>query len=194
MAPLPPNSTPRVYFDYISGNAATSKAHTASLRMNQGTFDQAQVQALFAAVLASMGQDSFRVGWKVTSVRVQQANSSFSLPVPLIPGLSSFQGTNAGAWTENQEAIEWTFQARSGASGRRVDFSLFGVYVTIPTNFRYVAGAVGSPAWVGNVVGLLNNTSTYPQLPVAVDGTRATFYPYVNANYNSYWEGEIRRS
>lgn len=190
MAPLPANNTSRWFFDYVTGSASYSLEHTIGLRFNQtlpGSGDQAP-QTRFLAILNAFGTVAFRTGWRVIRVRYQGQGTSFSLPVSALAGLAAFVGTGAtagaGSVTECQEA---TFQGRSFTTGRKVDFSLFGLVVGVPEGFRYTGT---NPAYLPNVVAQLNNFSEAPI--VTVDGTTAQWYPYMNMNFNSYWERRQR--
>lgn len=193
MVALPQNNTDRVHFDYVTGVQTTSKRHTVTFRGVGPVFDTGDVQDFFVDFLTALGPSVLRVGWKVEGVRLSPVGQNFSLPLPIVPALQAFAGTSATVLNELQETQEWTWQGRSFTSGRRVDFSLYGLVTVPPTNLRYTAGGGGSPAWVAATVNILNNHATYPWGPATVDGTMPTWQQYVNMNYNSYWEGEIRR-
>ena len=186
MAPLPPNATARYFIDYVTGNAATSREHTVQIRCSNET-SPADAQTAFLALLNAMGTPRFGTGWRVLRVRFQQAGTDFSIPVTLDPALGSFVGTG-GAVTPPNEALELTFQGRSFTSGRRGDLSLYGTAgYNLATNYRLTPGEA---AWVGDAVAVLNSVETIVWR--AIDGTRLTFYPYANWNFNSYWERKLR--
>lgn len=187
MAPLPQNSTARVFFDYITGNAATSVEHTMGFRV-ASSMDDNQKQLAVSTFLNAIGATLLVVGWRIVRCRVQAAGSNFSLPVPLIAGLASLAGENLDAFSPEREAVEWTWQGRSTSTGRRVDVSIYGIAAAVPPNFRIPAG-VGSPNWVNNTIAQLNGAATEI---LVIDGTEAIWYNYVNANYNSYWERRLR--
>lgn len=188
MAPLPPNSTARVFFDYVTGNAVTSVEHTVGFRVASSLSDDGK-QLAVSTFLNSIGAGTLVIGWRIIRARVQAAGSNFSQPIPLIAGLASLVGTfNSSAFGADREAIEWTWQGRSYSTGRRVDISLYGLAQALPVNFRLPVGG-SSPAWVGNTVTQLNGAATEI---LAIDGAEATWYNYVNANYNSYWERRLR--
>lgn len=186
MAPLPQNATARYFFDYVTGNAATSQNHTVQVRCSNETTPE-DAQEAFWSLLTAMGSARFGSGWRVIRVRYQAAGTDFSIPVTLGATLASFVGTG-GNVSPPSEAIELTFQGRSFTSGRRGDLSLYGtVGYSLTTNYRLTPGEA---SWVGDAVAVLNSVETIVWR--AVDGTRLTFYPYANWNYNSYWERKLR--
>jgi hypothetical protein len=186
VAPLPQNSTARYFFDYVTGNAATSREHTAQMRCSNATSESA-AQEGFWALLDAMGTARFGSGWRVIRVRYQPAGVDFSVPVALNATLASFIGTG-GNISPPSEAIELTFQGRSFASGRRGDVSLYGtVGYSLTTNYRLTPGEA---TWVAAAVAVLNAAES--DLWRAIDGSRLTWYPYANWNYNSYWERKLR--
>lgn len=191
MAPLPPNTTGRIFFDYATA-ATAGVEHTVAWRVPLGEFSSTVVQDNFLAFLQAVGAGNLRVGWRVLRARYQEAGSDFSTPLGLTPGLAAFVGTSAVSFPANREAEEWTWQGRSPGTGRRVDFSLYGITTNPPANFRYPAGA-GSPAWVGATVTALNNSSALGR-PTTIDGSFPIWYQYVNFNANSYWERRLRTS
>lgn len=191
MAPLNPNTTGRVYFDYITGNQATSQEHTLMMRFAVGAgFDLGDAQEEMLAFLQSYGATEFADGWRIQGIRLSQPLQDFSLPFTLIPTLAAFVGTG-GSLSPSQEAREWTHQGRSFTSGRRVDLSLYGIVENDPANFRIIGGPGTFPTKVATAATNLNLQSAAGYF-VAIDGTPATWYPYLNMNYNSYWERRIR--
>ena len=189
MAPLPANQTPRLFVDYISGNLPTSIEHTMSFRAGVGgtPIDLDALQGKVTSFLLGIGAANLRNGWRVIRVRFQNGGEDFSVPYPLISSLEGFSGSSSVSLTQDREAIEWSFVGRSFVSGRRVKVSVYGLTVGIPPTFRLTAGAV---PWVNAAVAALNEP-TEPRLR-AIDGTPVNFYPYVNVQYNSYWETRIR--
>jgi len=186
VAPLPANATARFFFDYVTGNAATSQEHTVQVRCSNETSPE-DAQTAFLALLNAMGTARFGNGWRVLRVRYQPAGTDFSIPVYMSPTLAAFVGTG-GAVTPPNEALELTFQGRSFTSGRRGDLSLYGTAgYNLSTNYRLTPGEA---PWVQTAVDVLNSVETIVWR--AIDGTRLTFYPYANWNFNSYWERKLR--
>lgn len=191
MAPLPANNTGRIFYDYVTANTAGVE-HTVAWRVPLGDFSSTVAQDEFLAFLQAVGAGTFRVGWRLIRARYQAAGAAFSTPLALNAGLTAFVGTNSVSYPAQREAEEWTWQGRSNTSGRRVDFSLYGLAVNPPSNFRYPAGGA-SPAFVALSVNRLNTQEALGRA-VAIDGSSPTWYPYVNFNANSYWERRLRTS
>ncbi len=188
MAPLPTNTTARVFYDYVTGDGLTAKEHTFAIRADSEVPPDT-VDAGVRAFLLALGPTTFREGWRIIRSRFHPAGADFSLPRSVTAALAEFIGTNTVAMTDDREAIEWTWQGRSVTTGRRVDFSLYGLNWLIPPSFRLESGG-SSPAWVAASVDALNALTSGVFL--CIDGTSPVFYDYVNANYNSYWERRIR--
>lgn len=193
MAPLPVNATHRCYFDYITGNAAgLSKEHTVMWRINGSNDDQASwesAQARMLVFLQAIGAANLRAGWRVIRCRFSAAATDFSLPVAIGAPLAAFAGTaSGGAWAGDREALELGWEGRSYTTGRRGGFSLYGINVGVPADFRF---AVGEAAFVAPSLTALSEIGGPPL--VCADGTELTFYSYINAQYNSYWESRIRK-
>lgn len=190
LLPLPANNTTRFFFDYVSGGADTSKRHTVQMRVpGPPDTDADTPQAAFLEFLQSIGEDKFAGGWRVESVRVQAEAAIVTLPVTMISTLAAFEGSAANI-AQPLEAREWTWQGRSFYSGRRVDLSLYGINEASPAKFRFPVGG-SSPSWVGTSVDALNGFTDFFW---AIDGSDATWKYYVNSNFNSYWESQIRKS
>jgi len=187
MAPIPPNATARIFVDYITGNGATAQEHTLAVRYAPSATPQSAQTAL-AVVLNAIGASVMRQGWRVLGVRNQPLGSDFTVPVDVVSQLSSFVGTSTSAWPASNEALELRWVGRDYLYGRKVSFSLFGVGVAVPDNYRFPVGG-SSPAWVGSTVSALN---TYTDTFVSIAGNPATWYSYVNAQFNSYWEDRLR--
>ena len=185
MAPLAPNLTTRVFYDYITQEDGLE--HTFQVRGPASDLPAAAHQAV-TDLFAAMGASRFATGWKFLRARVQFTGSDFSLPTVLPPGLFTFVGTG-GALSKQNEAVEYTFQGRAANSGRRVDLSLYGlVGITLDGSYRIVAGDPDY-AWLDDAVGVLN---TAVDAFKALDGQTATWYPYLNYQWNSYWERRMR--
>lgn len=193
MAPLPANNTGRVFFDYVTGTATTSREHTTAIRYNALSITTLGVQIAFFDVLSAFGATNFRVGWKVIRARWQGAGTNVTLPLTLDSTLGAFEGTGSNPpYNPRYETVEDTFQGRSPLTGRRVDFSLYRAMDDSDGSFRVEAGGSGFPLVVAAAVAVLNG---YPEQGtfVTIDGTDgALWYPYMNRNYNSYWERRSR--
>jgi hypothetical protein len=183
MAPLPPNSTGRVWFDYVTGVGATSQEHSVMFRISDFDTDGDSWSTGFLGVLNGFGAGAFREGWKVLRGRVSAPGSNISLPFTPNAALRAFLGTAVAGGTAVAEALEDTVQGRSLTTGRRVDFSLYKGTGFVDPTFRY-----GAPPALLTALSSLNIYG----LGAVIDGTLASWYTYVNQNYNSYWERELR--
>lgn len=184
MAPLPPNSTGRVWYTYVTGLVSTSREHTVMLRIGtEVTNDQAD--AVMLSILEGFGAGAFREGWRILRADIAAAGSTFSFPYQPAAELLDFVGTAdiVVPYRASDEAIEDTCQGRSPVSGRRVDFSLYRAVGPIDTTFRY-----GMPLAVATALSVGSGSG----VPICIDGEAPVWYTYVNQNYNSYWERRTR--
>lgn len=193
MAALPSNNTDRVFFDYVTGNLATSREHTCAVRFSLADNTVEAVQGIFLDLLGALGASNFRNGWRVLRTRVQYATTNVSLPYALEGTLGAFVGTGGSpTYNARYETVEDTFQGRSSSSGRRVDFSLYRAMDDSESTFRVEAGLSGFGIVVGQAVATLNSYAPNGVF-ITIDGTANTiWYPYMNRNYNSYWERRSR--
>jgi hypothetical protein len=187
MAPVPANTTGRVYIDYVTGSGANAKEHTVSIRHGVGISDVA-VQNVFLDILEAFTDNKFSSGWRVIRCRVQAAGTDFSVPVAVTAPLLAFQGVSGGN-TPEMEAREFRFVGRSLTTGRRVSFSLYGL-TQLPTSSTLFRLTQLDDASIGLVVGILQ--AAQPDIFVTADGSAASWYNYANWQYNQYWERAIR--
>lgn len=192
MAPLPTNLTDRLWFDYVSGTQPSSQEHTFMVRCDFAVSPIEDIQEGVLEVLTGFGTNGYRTGWQVVRARVATAGNNFSLPVPLIAGFGTFIGTGSSAYTARLEAVEETFQGRSSTTGRRVDLSLYRALADAAATFRVPGAASGPGSAIRAAVSQMNGMSASGAAFLAIDGSPATWYDYLNSNYNSYWEGDIR--
>jgi len=190
MAALADNGTARLWIDYVTGSSGIE--HTLKVRPADGS--QAGYEAAMntlGVVFGLIGAVNFRQNWRVIRGRVAQQGSDISVVVPLVPALSNFVGTSTQTYSPDREAVQYGFIGRSPTTGRRVSMFLFGLRGTISlSTFRIVGGAAGDPLWVQNVANALNGSENTNIR--TIDGSVATWYNYVNIQYNSYWERRIR--
>lgn len=189
MAPLPPNSTARLFVDYVTGNTLGVE-HTFQVRYLGGDRSAADAQARVLSFLGGVGAGNLVVGWRVLRVRTALAGEDFTGVQTPIAGLAAFIGTNGSGYLRDRQTEEWTWQGRGVASPRRVDISLYGLRADVPQTLRHPVGG-SSPAWVGASCAALQAAGS-PL--VAIDGAEIIWYSYVNQNRNSYWERRIRVS
>lgn len=188
LPPLPANNTNRLFVDYFTGGDGVGVEHTLSVRYigNAAAWGTAQLEVL--ALLSAIGEERFWNGWVPLRARYQEANTVITLPCELYAELAAFTGTG-GAIVRRMDPYEARFVGRSPSTGRRVSLSVYGINFTQPDdNYRVNAGDSGA-SYVAAAVAALNGATT---VFAAVDGTRATWYSYMNVQFNSYWEKRAR--
>lgn len=189
MAPLPANSTDRFFLDYVTNNTSSATEHTMGVRLKP-TAGADGAAIWFVTLLQGIGASNLYAGWRPIRLRYQAGGSNFTVPVGLGNTLSAFVGTaSLTSIVQSREAVEVTLQARSYTTGRRTDISIYGTTVNTG-NFRYAIGAANAPTWL--TAAFIDSLNQAGQPAIAVDGTEVRFYPYVNVNYNSYWETRLR--
>lgn len=185
MAALPTNLTARLWIDYVASTGGAQ--HTFMVRYDPAvttlTSTMSAVESLLDFISGALAN-----GWRIQGARKADPGSDFSLPVELSTGLAAVQGTG-GVLPAQYLPRETRLVGRSQTTGRRVSLSLYGYRPDTPANFRWGPGEVSITN--SAVFSLLNAA---PGIFLAVDGTKATFYPYANVQYNSYWEGRARVS
>lgn len=189
MAPLLPNSTARMFYDYITADSAAGGVeHTLMVRFVGTEAQYPDVHQEVTDLFTAIGAARFQSGWKFLRARVSAVDSNISLPTVLPPGLATFVG-NAGDNPRYFEAVEATFQGRSPTTGRRVDISLYGMAGISTNDFYRVQVGNANYAWLGPAVAALNAATIGFR---AIGGSEASWYPYLNLNFNSYWERRLR--
>lgn len=190
MAPVPPNSTDRVFLDYTS----LQIPHTLILRLPPaGSVTDAEVVAAAAAAILvnrMLDTDSF------TAARVQQSGTNFSLPIAFtqVNGVIPLSG-GANAWAEDPESAFITFVARGTATGRRVRWEFFTSVKTTtwPGDNRYNPGdAAPVDTLRTNWTNFVENGVTPTQQIVTVAADIPVVYDYVNIGKNAYWQRKQR--
>lgn len=182
MAPLPPNNTGRLFLDYTTG----VHEHTLSVR-----FDSATTLAPAANFLSIFLNDIellLPASWQVTGARYQMPLTDLTLPYS-DPTLTSFAGGGGGTLQAYEEPREWVYVGRSSVTGRRWELSIYGLLLATPGDYRLGTGSL-PPAIGASLDTIASATSTGAW--VAIDGNEFVVYPYVNCNFNSYWEARQR--
>lgn len=187
MAPLPANTTARIFLDYVTGLTTTATEHTLSIRYNDAVGNvaaqEAALELLQALTPGRLAQD-----WRIIRVRNQNAGTDFSVPVAAIPGLIAFIGT-AGSLSIEDEARELRFVGRSFSTGRRASISLYGWDAFPVTNTAFRLTPSDDPI-IGDVQAVLRDKQ--PDVFICIDGSSASWYSYANWQYNQFWEAELR--
>lgn len=190
MAPLPTNNTGRVWVDYITGGGLTSQEHTVMIRYSPalgGSFAEALTELCTALITPGVG--AYFDGWQIIGARHAAPGSDISFPITVPTVFTSFVGAGQATATRPEQAREARFVGRSSAEGRRNSFSVYGV---ISSSFSQAD--FREPALEGNypddVLSVISEAETGNW--VAIDGSFTVWYPYMNWQYNSYWERKLR--
>lgn len=190
MAPLPENSTMRVWLDYTSVGVPHSLMFRPS--SNPDPTEAEQMGTALANHLSNimLSSDS------VYAMRMALPGSDFSVPLQLIPVQGVITPGNS-TWLEDPDSAQISITGRSTASGRDVKWSFFTPYnfgAAWPTNNRYQAGSPGALAafrtlFDGFVAG--NNAVSIPV--VAIDNATVGLNGYTNIRKNGYRQTKQRR-
>lgn len=185
MAPLPENSTARLFLDYTSRGVG----HTMLLRL-EGTLPSPGAYAAgYAAIFAQrmFDDDSFY------RARYSEAGTNFSLPIDftVVPGVVPSATTNS--WAQDPESVFLSLIMRGNETGRRARVEFFtGVPATPwPADNRYNPGD-------SSVIDALRENftdaaETGGELPLlTIGGDEVTVYGYVNVASNAYWQRKQR--
>lgn len=191
MAPLPQNTTARVFFDYVTGDTEFSQEHTLGIRVavTDPATDLPDIQDAVLELLDAIGSNQFWENWRILRCRYQAEGANFSLPVDLNTALGAFVGTGNAATSFREECQEWSIPGRGFQNGRRGRLVLYGLATGAPGDLRLTPT---DQAWVAFVVGFLNGWPGEPPAFLMIDGDPGVYYPYVNFNYNSHWERALR--
>lgn len=177
MAPLPQNNTSRLFLDYQVG----PDQHTLSLRYAEGVVTPATVMTRLDSILDVIGPAMYLMN--VVAVRKQVQGSNVSTPLAWT-GNASY---GSGAIDNWKRTLETRWIGRS-ADGRKTSFSLYGVNWNPTLGYRvYTSGN----AAIATIDGILATMALAGEF-ITISGNPAEPYPYVDLNYNSYWEHEVR--
>lgn len=179
MAPLPPlpaNNTARVFWDYSDG----INEHTLMVRYapSAGVDEASDRMHNFLVALAP-------TLYQITHRGFRAAASGSDISVPATWNGDTSYGT--GTMPAVQAPRQLCFLARS-SGGRRVRWFMWGFEGNTPDTYRFLSGANEAldAARLAIVAGQANGVF------LSVDGANPVTYPYVNINYNSYYETQAR--
>lgn len=175
-----PAATARLFLDYTTGR----REHTMMARYT-GTLTEGTQFALLDFLEAV--QAVLPEAWAPIRLRRAAAGTEITLPVGMIPQLAAFRGTATGEFPEVFEPREHTFVGRSVSTGAKARLSLYGLTYQTPADYRWEGS--GMPAGLINAIAKLEAPIA---LFIGIDGNKPDWYPYVNVNYNSYWERRQR--
>jgi hypothetical protein len=177
MAPYPPQTTARLWVDYSDG----LHNHSAMFRF-----------ATIAGTGNAMdGADEFLTALSpdlvtITILGARAAAEGSVISVPLIWTGAAVYGS--GAQTGVNEPKELCFVGRTGL-GTMAKWFMYGSKAGIPNSYRYFPGELASlDAGVAALRGRVTDGTW-----VAIDTQPPSVYPYINIQWNSYWESQQRR-
>ena len=190
MAPLPQNNTTRLFLDYTSMGVP----HTLMVRIPSSA-TPTQIEQ-FATNLSDALRNRMLTSDAFLSARVSNAGSNFSLPITFVPA-GGVLASAGNIWGQDPESTFVSIVGRSIVSGRKNRLEYFNPITTTswPDDNRYNPGeAAPIDTFRINVINVLNGGGSSGVAAVAIDGTDATWYPYVNIAQNAYWQRKQRRS
>lgn len=186
MAPLPPNSTARLFLDYTS----LGVGHTMMIRFDDTPGIAADTADAYAAVFSQLmiETDSF------FAARVSALGSDFSLPIEFgaVPGLLPNTTT---PWGQDPESAQMSVVFRGVETGRRgrIEFFTPVGFTPWPPDNRYNPGEQATvDAFLADLVGLGEPAGDFPLQTVG--GDHVAINQYVNIRLNAYWQSKQRLS
>jgi hypothetical protein len=177
MAPLPENTTGRLWVGYGDGQ----HNHELMVRYAGGATSPTGAMTWAAAFLAALAAELFVLN--ITEARYAAAASNISIPITWT-GASTY-GT--GAMPAVNAPRQICFQGRS-TGGRRVKWYIFGCKLETPNNYWLNRTANTS---INDAYDLLAEAQDAGYF-LSVDGLNPINYGYITFNFNSYWEQEVR--
>lgn len=178
MAPLPEDSTARLYLDYT----AVGDEHTVQVRY--ATLAEATAAAAIWQALLEANPAAFGSNVTFTGARASAPGTNVSNPVPFDP--VTFVGTAVAA-NQAPRFLSW---AGRTTGGRRVRYYFYGFNIdnAVPNDFR-LSGEENAvyAAFQDDLFSLLDETNA-----VAIDGLTPVMYNYANVGFNAYWQQEAR--
>jgi len=175
MAPLPPESTRRYYFDYICDTIPhTVQMRTTETASDIGAFGEFQALTNIIAPLFSL--------CSLTGIRRSDIGSNISYGV--LPGSVWTFGT--GGQTDVNRPAFLSFIGRSPSSGRRVRVFFYGLVGVTQDDYR-LTGVESTE--VQDAVNYLNTIGGYW---ISISGGFAVWKAYANQGFNAYWQRKAR--
>lgn len=174
MAPLAVDNTQRFFLDY----STTNLSHTMMVRTTTPTSGGA-FSSFMNAFLTALAPELSLI--TIDGARVAQINTNVSIPI-VWSGAATY-GT--GSEPLNFRPRQLAFLGRT-ANGRRARLFVYGGDFTSPNDFRITRAANA------NIDAAYDVLELNPQFFAAIDGLATVKYGYVDVNFNSYWEREVR--
>jgi hypothetical protein len=177
MAPLPENNTPRVWVGYYDG----VNEHEMMIRYIASGATLADVLGFAHDFLLAIDPMLYTI--EITGARASASGSTFSFPV-LWTGQPSYGDDPMPTLLAPRET-RWLGRDNTG---RRVSWSIYGGKYTSPDSYRISAL---DNVNVSNGITAIE-TAIVGDAFVTINLGDPIVYPYVDVNFNSYWEKEAR--
>jgi hypothetical protein len=175
LSPLPPSNTARLWVDYATENAQ----HSMMFRYSPSAGISA-AQAAIDLFLSALAPTIYQI--TILGVRAAASGSDITNPVGSDLSATYGEGTEVLVVTPR----ELRFVGRS-TDGRKNSISVYGFEGSTPDTFRFqpednanLDAAVAQLVASSTVIGL------------TISGAQAIWKPYVNIQFNSHWETELR--
>lgn len=175
MAPLPPESTARVYLDY----SVAGYEHTLQCRIGTGATIQDGVDAL-AALIGALSDQLYATDL----VGLRASNDGSNVSYPLSNTFATSWGDGAAAGDESAQYYD--FVGRS-VDGRRVRAAVFGAQIVANANIFRLPTSLGG-LWLDAWNALTNAEGAF----VTISDQQPVWHTYINTGINAYWRNKIR--
>lgn len=177
MAPLPPNNTARTWTDYSDG----INEHSLMVRFDATALSVADALGFVANFLLDISDSLYQL--TIIGARWAEQGSNIAIPVTW-PGDSTY-GTNPLPPKDAPRELRWEGRDQGG---RKVSYAVYGTNITTPDIFRVISSGANLP----NLGVLAINAGSAEGCFQTIGGNRPTMKNYVNVNFNSYWEAQMR--
>lgn len=178
MAPLPPDTTGRIYVDYVVGG----EGHTITARY-PSTGDAVTALSTMAEVFAFL--DGALYETTIEGARFSVAGSNVTNPITW-PGDPSY-GTGSPPAGQQMKFISWVGKS---PDGRRTRWEVFGISASIPSTWRLAQGINTS---IDNARGHVADAGAEESW-CGISGLPYLVNPYTNFKYADHEIAKVRGS
>jgi len=176
MAPLPESNTPRLFVDYHDGQ----NPHTLLVRYAaSGGSDNAMDAA--AAFFEALSPNLYFIS--ITGARLAASGSNITLPIPW----TGSPDYGSGVMPKVNAPRQVCFLGRS-ETGRRVRWFMYGWSGAFPEDYKQPVEDLTTLQAAYEALILFGGLGAF----LAIDLFTPTVYPYVDFNFNSYYEQKNR--
>lgn len=176
MAPLPQNSTARIWTTYATANAQ----HVVQARFDESVFTPADAVTEFALLFSDL--DSFFYAISIIKAEYAFTGDDVRLPVAWTGSPTYGSGSEPVVNTPR----EFTISGKDNA-GRRWHQSLFGLNVATPDRYRILRGDANLPdIWI-------NRVDDEAPMWLTISAFTPIFNQYCNVGFNDEWVENLRQ-